>query len=408
MDHSQENERTSSDAQERALTRDLHGRLRSVSGDAPQAMPDREQQAIPRCGQAVPQDALRAVSDDELLRRLGELVRQSRRVEADLVAHIGEVEERKLFARFAFSSMYAYCTEALHLTEAEAYRRITVARAARKDPALLELLRDGRLHLTGLALLVPRLTPANRDDVLRRATHCSKREIEELVAELAPRPDVPARLRKLPERRDRRARPAADPLPSGAASGQTSPAQPPSSLERPLSSSQLFPGRVVQPLSPSRYKVQFTASAELKVKLERLGALMRCEVPDGDIARVIERAVTEKLERLEARRFAQTDAPRKSVAQSDPAPRSRAIPAAVRRAVWARDEGRCRFVDELGRRCSERHWLEFHHRYPYGMGGDHGLSNVMLLCARHNRHLAERDYGKSGAREGLLAGRGIR
>jgi hypothetical protein len=150
MDHSQENERTSSDAQERALTRDLHGRLRSVSGDAPQAMPDREQQAIPTCGQqAVPQDALRAVSDDELLRRLGELVRQSRRVEADLVAHIGEVEERKLFARFAFSSMYAYCTEALHLTEAEAYRRITVARAARKDPALLELLRDGRLHGAG-------------------------------------------------------------------------------------------------------------------------------------------------------------------------------------------------------------------------------------------------------------------
>jgi flagellar motor switch protein FliM len=44
-------------------------------------------------------------SDDELLRRLKELVQQSRRVEADLVAHIGEAEERRLYARYA-SSMF--------------------------------------------------------------------------------------------------------------------------------------------------------------------------------------------------------------------------------------------------------------------------------------------------------------
>jgi len=66
--------------------------------------------------------ALRAVPDDELLSRLSDLVSQSRRVEADLVAHIGEVDERRLFARQAFPSMFAYCTESLHLSEAEAYR----------------------------------------------------------------------------------------------------------------------------------------------------------------------------------------------------------------------------------------------------------------------------------------------
>jgi hypothetical protein len=72
---------------------------------------------------------LNAVSDEELLRRLADLVSQSRRVEADLVAHIGAVDERRLFARFAYPSMFVYCTEGLHLSEAEAYRRITVARA---------------------------------------------------------------------------------------------------------------------------------------------------------------------------------------------------------------------------------------------------------------------------------------
>jgi hypothetical protein len=102
--------------------------------------------------------ALRTVPDEELLRRLAELVSRSRRVEGDLIAHIGEVDERRLYARQAFPSMFAYCTECLHLSEAEAYRRITVARAARRHPVMLDMLQDGRLHLSGLARLVPLLT----------------------------------------------------------------------------------------------------------------------------------------------------------------------------------------------------------------------------------------------------------
>jgi 5-methylcytosine-specific restriction endonuclease McrA len=126
---------------------------------------------------------------------------------------------------------------------------------------------------------------------------------------------------------------------------------------------------------------------------------MRSEVPDGDIAAIIQRAVAEKLERLEARRFAKTAAPRKAtprkaVSLGDSSRSSRHIPAAVRRAVRARDGERCRFVDEQGRRCCERHRLEFHHRRPYGMGGDHSPENISLLCPAHNRYVAELDYGK--------------
>ena len=77
---------------------------------------------------------LKSIPDDELLRRLAELLRQSRRVEADLVAHIGEVDSRRLYARSASPSMFAYCTEVLHLSEAEAYLRIAAARASREHP----------------------------------------------------------------------------------------------------------------------------------------------------------------------------------------------------------------------------------------------------------------------------------
>jgi hypothetical protein len=94
--------------------------------------------------------------------------------------------------------MFKYATEVLHLSEAESYFRIAVARAARKHPVLLTMLGDGRLHLSGIALLASHLTDENRESVLARATHKSKRQIEELAAELSPKPDVPAVIRKLP------------------------------------------------------------------------------------------------------------------------------------------------------------------------------------------------------------------
>lgn len=146
---------------------------------------------------------------------------------------------------------------------------------------------------------------------------------------------------------------------------------------------------VIQPLAPSRYKVQFTASAEFRDKLERLQAL----TGSRDLASILEEAITEKLERLERRRFAKTSTPRKGLSETDTSPSSRYVPAAVRRAVHERDGSRCRYVDKQGRQCPECVRLEYHHRYPFGMGGDHRAENVSLMCDAHNAYLAEHDYG---------------
>ncbi len=323
---------------------------------------------------------LESISNEELLRRLSKLLQQSRWAESELVAHIGEVDRRRLYARVASPSMFAYCTEVLHLSESEAYLRILVGRSAREHPILLMMLGDGRLHLSGITKLAAHLTEANRDTLLARAVHKTKRQIEELIAELAPRPDVAAKIRKLPERRDKieptppsQQRPDVVVLP---------PAPPP---QKPA---------VVEPLAPARFKVAFTASVELRDKLARLRVLMRSSVPDGDLAAIIEEAVTEKLERIEARRFGKTNAPRKSLEETDLSPSSRYIPAAVKRAVRERDGDRCRFVDKQGRRCSERDELEFHHLRPFGRGGDNSPQNIKLMCPAHNGYHAERDYGK--------------
>ena len=321
-----------------------------------------------------------SISDDVLLQRLSEILKKSRRVEVELVAHIGEVDRRRLYADRAARSMFVYCTETLHLSEAEAYLRIGVARAARKHPVLLAMLEDGRLHLSGIAKLAPVLTEANRDTLLARAEHKGKRKIEVLVAEMAPKPDVPSTMRKLPAPREPAKRaPTVELRPDGVEAPT-----PPASRPAPVKPA------VVEPIAPARYGVHFTASAELHEKLERLSALM----PGADLASVVEAAVTEKLERLEARRFGKTKKPRKNVEQADTSPGSRYIAAPVRRFVFDRDGGQCTFVDQDGRRCTAREDLEYHHHIPYGRGGGRGADNISLMCSTHNALMGERDFGK--------------
>jgi len=121
--------------------------------------------------------------------------------------------------------------------------------------------RSGRLHLTAIAKLAPHLTLENREALLKRAAHRSRREIEELVAELSPRPDAPA----------------------------------------------------VMPSSPPP--------------------------------------------------------PSSTTSSSDCGP-------------------------SCARRCTARQGLEFHHRHPFGRGGDHSIENVSLACHCHNGFLAEVDYGR--------------
>jgi hypothetical protein len=107
---------------------------------------------------------------------------------------------RRLFIKsFHVTPTFEYGVEELHMSESEAYLRIHAARLGRRFPLVVELLAQGSLHLTAIKLLGPQLTDDNHVQLLERARGKSKRGIEQLLAEIAPRPDVPNRMRKLPE-----------------------------------------------------------------------------------------------------------------------------------------------------------------------------------------------------------------
>lgn len=325
---------------------------------------------------------LSTLSDRSLLDALTSLVSDKRVQDAKLLAHVAEVDRRKLYAPEGYSSMFEYCVRALHLSEAATYKRITTARAARSFPQIFDKLARGEIHHTGLSLLAPKLTAHNCEALLAAATHKTKRQIEELLAERFPKPDVPTRIVTLPRKRP------ATPVPV--------PAEP-TLFDQPQPTARPPKPPTIEPLAPRRYKVELTASQALRDKIERAQALLRHRSPQVDIVEVVDRALDALLTQLDKQKYAATDKPRKSTKKADPA--SRYTPAELRRHVLARDGERCAFVSDTGHRCESTAFLEFDHIMPRAVDGQTTPENIRLLCRSHNQYMARKLLGPLFARE---------
>jgi hypothetical protein len=113
--------------------------------------------------------SLHHVSDAALVAGLENSLTRERDETASVVAHLAELDTRDVHLREGYPSLFVYCRDALGMSEGEAYNRIEVARAARRFPVVLDMLADGRVHLTAVRLLAPHLTVANHADVLGSA-----------------------------------------------------------------------------------------------------------------------------------------------------------------------------------------------------------------------------------------------
>src|SRR4051812_2731376 len=132
------------------------------------------------------------LSDAELLIETRRRAGDERLATAALVSLLAEVDARRLYLSEGYSSMFAFCTRALRLSEPAAYARITAARACRRIPMIMALLEAGTMSLTTVALLAPHLDEDNHERILNAARDLSKRDVEKLIAALDPQPDVPS------------------------------------------------------------------------------------------------------------------------------------------------------------------------------------------------------------------------
>ena len=99
---------------------------------------------------------LEGVPDAELVSSLRELIARGARTEARIVAHLAEVEARRLHLLNG-RSLFKYCLETLGLSENQAFYRIRAAQLAYRFPVIFELLeqRQDSPDLAGVAARLP-------------------------------------------------------------------------------------------------------------------------------------------------------------------------------------------------------------------------------------------------------------
>ena len=333
--------------------------------------------------------SLSLLSDTELLARIPNVVLAERIAIADVVEHLMEVERRRLYLDQASSSLYTYCRERLGYSEDAAMKRARVARLAVRLPRVLDELRGGTIHLTGLFLLDRYLNDENAEELLAAARGTSRRELEKILATWFPRPDVPSRIEAL----EGGAGDAAGGSHRGSASSPSTWFTCPEADTGPACGGAPtgdFRARV-EPLSADRYRVEFTASAALRAKIEQARELTSHALPNGDLATLFERALDQLIERELKRRTGAGKPRRATKLRLD----SRHVQLAVARQVWERDNGQCTFVDSAGRRCRERRFLTLEHRHPFALGGPPTVENLCLVCKAYNAHTARHVFGEA-------------
>ena len=358
---------------------------------------------------------LSTLSTAELDRSAVELVGAEKQHVARVIAHIAEIARRKGDLEQGYPNLFEYCVRRLGLSEGSVALRIQVANVCRRFPQVLSALASGAIRLSVAGRLAPYLTAATVEKLLQDAAGMTRREVEEYLVSLSPRPVLEPAIRRRPSRREDVAgmEPAApgDSRPRAPAPPASFPflaSAPPAASPAPS----LRPSRV-EPARSDVYNFRFAAGKDFREKLLRLAEVLGVEQAERNMGEVLERALDLALERKDPRRkherrlarakppmapapgsapVATPAAPAAMTAPETPAA-SRHVPSPVRGRVLGRAGHRCEFTGPDGTRCTSRTGLEIEHTRAYALFHSHEERFLQALCPAHNRLRAERVFG---------------
>jgi hypothetical protein len=349
-----------------------------------------------------------------------DLLRREQGAMADFLLVLAEFDKERAWVALGYTSLFYYLHRELKLSAGAAFHRKTAAELIQRFPEVAEPLRDGLLCLSSVCELAKVLTPENRAEVLPRFFHASKQEAKAVAAEIAPREVVPQRVVVTAPARPSPAVAMTGLFAGSAAQGATDSAlhlgettsavtpgaeplvRPPASVPAPRASA--------EPLTADLRRLHVTVSKQFLEKLEVAKDALSHSQPGADVEAILEAGLDALLERA-AKRKGIVKRPRKG-APPRPAEAkgrtSRYVPAAVRREVWLRDEGKCQWKLAGGGICGSTHQCELDHILPYAMGGQATVDGLRVLCRVHNDVAARQAYGDEWMNAFTSAARNVR
>jgi len=350
-------------------------------------------------------NSLKSFSDRELTGRLRQLVSKEQSLTLLILSHLAEVERRGLYLEKAYSTLTEYCVYELGYGDSSASRRVRAARVINKIPEVYDLLKENKLTFSAVVHVYSVLTPQNKDTLLPRLEGKSRKEIDMILTDYMPPRKIfdqakPTLVKKLV---------AVERAPGGASSKSAAGA-----LDLELGKMTRHSDGSKDPVGENStpemkevlermFEVRFAADEELMELIQWMRSHLSHKFPKGASFLDIFKYAMKYLKDHED--LALRKKPHKSSAKSD----TRYIPKSVKQQVWKEYKGRCAYIGSNKKRCNSDFDLQFdHHPIPFGRGGPSTIDNLRLLCAKHNRHTAEKVYGERAIKKHYIKESGNR
>jgi hypothetical protein len=307
---------------------------------------------------------LRHLSDHDLILKVESLVRQERQLIEDLIWHLQEIQDRKLYISMGYSSLFECLVKRFAYSEAVAYTRISALRIMTAVPEAAKALSDGEVTLTTLSLTQSfirkqekesghKLSIETKEQYLAAIKNKSTQEVKQTLARLNPAQELPI-------------------------------------------------DKVIY-LTESDVQLQITTDINLLKKIETVKALISHENIDptyNELLHMAFDAVLEKKEKAKGFRkmkslaIAPTTTEKMTQgnsvkSESSENENSRYIRREVKRHVLERANQACEYTHPNGKKCGSRFQLQFDHIQAFCKGGTSDLKNIQVLCRVHNSYKSD-------------------
>lgn len=334
--------------------------------------------------------SLKELNDNELERKLLHLTHQERQLTTTILEHLKEIDERKLFAKRGYPSLFSYCTDCVGYSEGAASRRISSMRLLKECPEVRPKITNGELSLSNLARaatffrqekkLSISYTPKEKAKVLDSLSGKTQKQAEETLVNLNPRAAQISEAQRLIS-------PELTQLKLTLDKETTEKLERLKQLKPEMSLNDLFSWmllRSLKQIDPAR-KPRQKVKNDLKNKVKN-------SVPLAPTQESLPQRKFTQQKKSEKQRSPNSipDSIPDSIPNSIPNPLFKPLRKPLTRVqkyqVWQKAGGCCQFMDSLSNRiCESKHGLEIDHIQPLILGGTDDLSNLRLLCREHHR-----------------------
>jgi 5-methylcytosine-specific restriction endonuclease McrA len=339
---------------------------------------------MPDCQNIKPYVKPSSLSNQDLWVRTKKLVSEETYKTLEVLHHLREIERRRLYLSYGFPSLFEYAVKELKYSHSSAFRRIEAMRLIKDIPEVENKILDGSLNLTSAAQVQSFFKNQKKMERSSQVTKVTK------GAEVA----------KLSDKHDNKLNNIDKMQIIGKIENKST-----REVQKELISlnPDFIPQEKIRPLNEEKFELKIVIDEKLKLKLDKLKALMSHKNPKMNYQELMEELAELALKKLDlenqkAQRKAlpapevkvRTSHEIMTVTQEPKAQKnnhSRYISTEIKRQIWKRDKGQCQYKDpKTNRQCCSNYFIQIDHIRAFSRGGSsQDLTNLQLLCGQHNR-----------------------